>query len=303
MNSYDKPVNDEDLIIFSPIFTFRRNKIILGKDSNYNNLKVRFHKKLISGINQNNLEILENKIKNYLFVMNSKCKNFNSALFFKNFSKTWFNLKNLDGRLINGIDGSIKLSNYFNILELKRLSAIYHEFLHFSSLKNDKKIFAPFNEGYTQLLEERYFNEADPAYYWEVKIMNIIELIYGKDELEKLYFSGNFDQLVNFLNNIIDNQELIFFYRNLDYIYKIENYYKIIERKNLFQDCINNVFRTLLSCYLDSNNLKDINQLKNIFCFSTKYREGDIEEIIYSLSEIEFKDIIEKHNNKKEINR
>lgn len=300
MNSYDKPINDEDLIIFSPIFIFKRNKIILDKRNNYNNLTIKFHKKLIGNIDVNNREILENKIKNYLFIMNSKCENFNSSVFYKNFKKTWFNLKNLDCRLIKGIDGSIKISRFVNILELKRLSAIYHEFLHFSSLKNDKKIFTPSNEGYTQLLEERYFKEAESAYYWEVKIMNIVELIYGKNELEKLYFSGNFHQLINFFKNNMSNEELVCFYKNLDYIYKIENYSNIREHKENFQECLNNVFSTLLSCLLNKNSLDNLNidNLKNVFCFSTEYEECGMKSIIYSLKETEFQEILNKYMHK-----
>ena len=301
MNSYDKITNDEELIIFSPIFLFRKNKIKLYKTNNYNNLKIKFHKKLINSTNLTDVQILKNKIKNFLLVMNSKCKNFNSTIFYKNFRKTCFNLNNLSSEIIDGVDGSVKFSTFVNIFKLKRFSASYHELLHLSSLKKGNKIFEPLNEGYTQLLEERYFGEADLSYYYEVKIMKILELIIGKDELEKLYFSGNFINLKYLFKSKNPDADLTVLYQDMYHIFEIERNNKFIEQSELLEKCLNNVFETLLYCFLNNannNTIDNIESLKKIFCFAIEIEKEKQKNRIYTIKEENFYEIVNQYKKK-----
>lgn len=296
MNTYDKEY-EEDLILFKSAYMLKRNKIKLVKD-NYNNIKIKFHKKLISVNNKKDLNLLKDKIKNYLLVMNSKCKNFDPTIFYKNFPKTLFNIKGLDKKIIIGADGNIRLSKFVNALKLDRISAIYHELLHLSSLKNDKKIYSPLNEGYTQLLEERYFKEAEPAYYFETQIMKIIELIYGEDELEKLYFSGEFYNLYNLISKDISSNDLNIFYENLNQIFKIEEKQEIIDQIDKYREYLNRVFEILLHGLLSKSSSKvfeNPNLFKEYFCISGLCRRGESKYIIDSFNEDKFDEIIEQY--------
>lgn len=111
----------------------------------------------------------------------------------------------------SGVNGSVTIRSSFNSFKLKNIKAIYHELLHLSSLKNDKNIFKPFNEGYTQLLEHRYFyevNELGSSYDFEVYIMRVVEQIFGKDNIEKLYFNGKINEIFEIFNNYISIDDL-----------------------------------------------------------------------------------------------
>lgn len=59
-------------------------------------------------------------------------------------------------------------------------------------------------------------------------------------------------------------------------------------------------FSTLLSCLLNKNSLDNLNidNLKNVFCFSTEYEECGVKSIIYSLKETEFQEILNKYMHK-----
>lgn len=294
MNSYDK-TTEEKLKIFKPMFIFRKNKMKISKT---NNLEIKFHQKLISYNNESDIQDLTNKIKNFLLVMNSKCNNFEPNIFYKNFNKTCFDLKKLNNELINGVDGSIIISKFFNILELKRLSASYHELLHLASLKNNKEIYTPFNEGYTQLLEERYFKTASKSYFLEVKAMHIVELIIGKDELEKLYFSGNFNYLNQLFIEANPNVKLDSFYKDLYYITKLKYNYNFNGKEVFFQKHLNKVFETLLCCFLNSFNktiIEEIELIKDYFCFKVKF---DNKNTFNSIEEERFYNIINEYKNK-----
>ena len=92
---------------------------------------------------------------------------------------------------------------------------LYHELLHMTSsyISKDKdvsgfltEIKTPFsktkigsllNEGYTELLTKRYFKCTDNEYYKkEVLLASRIEEFIGREEMEKAYFEGNLNYII-----------------------------------------------------------------------------------------------------------
>lgn len=279
MNSYDKIIDAEDELIYNPFLNKKRNKIKLHKNCRFSNIVVKFDHKLINCRNIDDLEDLEFKIKRFLMVMNRRCKNFNSKIFLKNFKKTFFNLSELKNENKSGINGSVIIRSTFNSFKLKNTKVTYHELLHLASLKNDKNIFKPFNEGYTQLLEQRYFYEANDlgyTYDFEVYIMRVVEGILGKEILEKLYFNGNFSKVFNSFNNYISIDDLNLLKNNLISIYEIEQNNDVLLKKEELTKSFNKVFKILfvsLINKLTTDNeynklLENKDFYKGLFCFT-----------------------------------
>lgn len=312
MNSYDKIIDVEDELIYNPFLNKKRNKIKLYKNYGYSNIVVKFDHKLINSRNIADVKELEFKIKRFLIVMNRSCKNFNSKIFLKNFKKTFFNLSELKNENSVGVNGSVTIRSSFNSFKLKNIKVTYHELLHLASLKNDKNIFKPFNEGYTQLLEQRYFNEVNElgsSYVFEVYIMKTVEQIFGKDNLEKLYFKGEFNKLFNFFNNYISIEDLSILKNNLLSIYEIERYneefLKFEELKNNFNQALEILFNCLINKLKNDNEynklLENIAFYKKLFCFNVIINFNKINKKISfnTLEEKRFYQIIKESNNTK----
>ena len=112
-------------------------------------------------------------------------------------------------------------------------SAITHELLHMASsykkglvrisgfsqtLANAYEIGFGINEGFTEYLNCKYFNQkAIPAYEQIQNITKIIAEIVGEDTMERLYFEGNLKGLVNELSKYQKEEQ------SLDLIYDIDN--------------------------------------------------------------------------------
>lgn len=314
MNSYDKIIDDEEQLIYSPFFNKKRNKIKLYKNYGYSNIIVKFDYKLINSKNIKDVEELEFKIKNFLIVMNRRCKNFNSKIFINNFKKTFFNLSELKKENKIGVNGSVTIRSSYNSFRLKNMKVTHHELLHLASLKTDKNIFDPFNEGYTQLLEQRYFNEANDigcAYGFEVSIMRVVEGIFGKDKLEKLYFNGEFNKLFNLFNKYTSIEDLKLLKDNLISIYKIEQNNDELLKQEELKNSFNQVFKILLVSLINKFMIdNEYNKLlenqdfyKKMFCFTIEiiFPNNNKNIKFKPLEEETFNQILNKFNNTKKI--
>ena len=60
-------------------FLSTKNKIKLSKNSNYNNVIIKYSNSLIYSKENKNIKILSNQIKEFLTVMESECKKFNRS--------------------------------------------------------------------------------------------------------------------------------------------------------------------------------------------------------------------------------
>lgn len=161
-------------------------------------------------------------------------------------------------------------------LDSNECISIYHELFHMaSSVFKDKYVYSGFrqhgkycgknlnigkgiNEGYTQLLTERYFGHIDGimyrSYIYCTSIMGKIEGIIGKDKMEKLYFSSDLPGLLNELKKYASDEEIMSFVSGMDFL--VEHLY---EEKILSQKAYS---------YMVDSSLKNVND----FLFMIYYR-------------------------------
>lgn len=117
-------------------------------------------------------------------------------------------------------------------------STIYHELFHMasstykdgvrysgfrqSSLKSGiANLGKALNEGYTQLLTERYFGyieEVRGTYEFEVHITDKLEKIVGQEKMESLYLNADLPGLVNELKNYASEEEIMKFISGTDFL-------------------------------------------------------------------------------------
>ncbi len=88
------------------------------------------------------------------------------------------------------------------------------------------------NEGYTELLTERYFNhgeeargtigdyEAQVGYIFERSIASKLEKIVGQEKMESLYLNANLPGLINELKNYASEEEIMKFISKTDFLSK-----------------------------------------------------------------------------------
>lgn len=134
-------------------------------------------------------------------------------------------------------NNSIKLS-----IKDKSYTALYHELFHMaSSVFKNGTIYSGFrqhnnynfkqdigiglNEGYTQVLTERFFGnipETKYSYPFETHIAKLLEAIIGQDKMAKYYFNANLSGLVKELEKYSSYNNIINFITNLDLISKIQ---------------------------------------------------------------------------------
>lgn len=196
------------------------------------------------------------------------------------------------------LDGRYSISD--NIIYLGKRSAIIHELLHVaSSIMIDEYAFSGFsqsdlkqlittgnalNEGYTSLLESRYFSEFHDhdAYVYEKKIAKIIEKIVGQTRMEELYFNADLYELINEMNKYGNNIDILRLMKKLDVVQKLWYNYNTIILKDIRKKAINETLEIVLQMYInklinlydnkkiDKNKLyldlrTTLNDLKNIF--------------------------------------
>lgn len=110
---------------------------------------------------------------------------------------------------------------------------IYHELFHAASTMGDDDTFCVgfanygitsigygFNEGYTQLLTNRYFpsKKGHLFYPYLTKIAGIVEDIMGKDDMQSMYMRGELNLLFSKLESFCSRQDVVNFMVYLDNI-------------------------------------------------------------------------------------
>ena len=151
----------------------------------------------------------------------------------------------------------IKLIKYF------KEGSTHHEFFHMAStfyFKKGKLAFCGFqqinylkeetigqglNEGYTELLTDRFFNEQiigrtfsyDVCTFFAEKLEQIVE----KDRMEKFYINADLFGLCKYLTNFDDLENILKFLLTLDYLVQHASYFN---RKKYEKDF------ELIECYL-----------------------------------------------------
>ena len=157
-------------------------------------------------------------------------------------------------------------SNTITLLGEVEEDSIFHELFHMaSSQKQNDVLYSGFkqfikgecigkglNEGYTQLLTQRYFNcENNGHYPYHVEIMEVLEKIVGKEKMESLYLHADLMGLTVELNKYMPNDEIMRFIADMDYILVVYGNEKKSHRESsLLHRSFINVNRFLTICYV-----------------------------------------------------
>jgi hypothetical protein len=278
----------------------RLHKIILVE--NINKLKINRTSKFKTCIYNDRLNyflkqnpMILNKVNyNYINYINiflntfDKKTNIDLNLFHTNLKTLSIKEKNNFNRLIifsTNTMGAYKLKkNKIVLLKNNYNFYIFHELLHCASFKKEQNnyttgFFKQFryssigralNEGYTSLLEARYFSENfNKNSYNNIRfIVEKIEILIGKEVMEKFYFTANLNALINeFIKYGKTKQEIIFFIDELDYIkYNLGN----PESKFFCQDALYDITNFLIECYrkkciIENKDNHNLNTFINIF--------------------------------------
>lgn len=204
-------------------------------------------------------------VKEFSYKMIEKFPKENLTNLYNNINNIKINCKKtlrIDNTIYAGSYSTKK--NKITIATEDYLSTITHELLHMSSSKYiNNIIYSGFSqiykhinigtgitEGYTELLNKRYFNSQDNCYHVESHIAKIIEEIIGQEKMENLYFNANLNGLNEELKKYSTTKEILEFIKNTDYLSDnttvnlspIQN--KILDQK------INKIIEFLLTTYI-----------------------------------------------------
>lgn len=144
-----------------------------------------------------------------------------------------------------------------------------HELLHLASALDDGDIFrcgfsaysdngvfgTSFNEGYTELLNRRYFHpesSASIAYEYMVKITKCMESIVGKDLMQESYFKCDFQSVCDKLLSYSNKDDIERFLKCCEYLFSLlgSNNNSMFD-KNKVTELFNFVNETLISAYIN----------------------------------------------------
>ena len=185
--------------------------------------------------------------------------------------------------------------------------AFYHELFHLASstregnpragfLFNDNKnyLYWGLNEGYTDLLAERYFEE-EGYYEIEKDIVFLLEKIITNKKMEELYFSSDSPSIISELENYCNTDDILLFLSEFDYIsafideapfssyYNIGNFLiktyikkenKLLENKLIDYDRFIYDISTFIR-YLEKYNILDNLEVKTIMYEATSKKTLD----------------------------
>lgn len=219
-------------------------------DSKINYLVDHFNSVIKKNISEENLNLYYNNINN---------------LTIKAHSKIDLNL------IVNPCDGYYQVDkNILFVHDKNSIDSFNHEMLHmassyfdlnddycyvgFSQNGKDFEIGISLNEGYTELLNTRFFNiEEETDYEYDVLIAFLVERIVGKDKMQKLYFNANLYDLVKELEVYSSRKETITFIKALDFIHNYIHY-AILKNKEMATILLPKIEKYLKSTYVNKLN-------------------------------------------------
>lgn len=196
------------------------------------------------------------------------------------------------------------VTNRININPSSTDDDINHEFLHILSTKESDDLitsgfyqieidtgitrFVGINEGYTEVINQRFFPEFKErkSYILLKMIAYRLEILCGEDNMLNAYLNGNFNDIYDYLVSITNEEDTKRFFRNLDCIAKInvknvyfnylEYYYYKLARNYLIKAFIT-LFTTNLADGLinDDDYVEGLNRIYDALggaVYITKYR-------------------------------
>lgn len=218
-----------------------KEKLSLYKISNINpNVNVRIpkpitdKKKLYEKVRKKYDERISNLVIRYVKTL--EANNLNFPMFYSNINtlkmKLFSEKEKQEIKKMNCRGAYNTKNSELKFLNFDFEDYIDHELLHASTSVFDKKnktaycgfhlkndtvdIGVGINEGYTQVINVRYFNKNSSGYLFERVAVNIIEEFLGESEMLKLYSSYNLDGLISELSKYFYKDKVVKFIEDLD---------------------------------------------------------------------------------------
>ncbi len=317
----DFKVKEDISVVLPPQLKFNKNEIDKEKIDKIKNVYLhKFYEVITKNFNSNQLNLMYNNLSNF--------KIFESNFLLLIVSSVKLTL--VGGFYSPKMNCAVVPSNLLFLDEESTITAFYHELFHmassykdannkiiysgFSQIKKRKTIGIGLNEGYTQLMAERYFNECNieqrmsPAYKICRDISICLEKIIGKDCMENLYLSANLNGLISELLKYDSKEKILEFITSCDFIIR---YFKDnSNKKPFFQPYINSTLNFIYNCLINwyekfkliQNDLngeeicQDVINFNNFLCKSLKLENNSL---IYSDEQIQEK--MEKIRNTKQM--
>ena len=259
-------------------------KINSVKKNDTNSIKAKEKDFILSHLEN---EVISPQIELFSSVMIDNFSSDNLSSFYNNILNLKVNYQEYhEGNSICKISGSyIVNENTINVTDISTEGVIYHELFHLASSfvdgdnlhsgfsQNSKSgvIGVGINEGYTEVLTNRYFNVVDNnAYPFERYAVSKLEQVVGKELMESLYLNADLYGLINELGQYMKFEDIMKFIANMDFLTKhlsvdkkkrIEN--KIIKKSLkevnsfLLDVCSNKLLLLLNEGLISINQLKD----------------------------------------------
>ena len=192
-------------------------------DDKYQNAMMQFREKLATEAPYINLDIFDKNLKTLNIYYN------NYALY-----------NRVSNKKVKGSYDSINNNLYIDKDESLRI--FYHELLHVASanIDNENEIYKIgfryanidevihigkyFNEGYTEVLADRYFGlRTSPAYAKEKVFASMIEDVVGQETMESFYFNADLLSLFEELEKYSSEDKIVRFFKNIELMHMFNN--------------------------------------------------------------------------------
>mgnify|MGYP003571262627 CR=1 FL=1 len=217
-------------------------------------------------INESKNMIINNKLIYFFFELNKHFQPEDLSLLYYNIGDIEINkstkFKSLLALLNNNVGTYSTTENRIRINEKEEENALFHELFHMAtSYSKDNYDFCGFsqykdgedskenyfsignalNEGYTEIMANRYFyiDIEYSGYEYFINMASKLEEIVGKEKMEKCYLHANLKELINELSKYTSIEETMEFIKNMDFLLYHENdqYHKGVIAKNYINTC------------------------------------------------------------------
>ena len=212
--------------------------------------------------------------------------------------------------------GSYSTNNVIELTNSYSKSILFHELLHLSSscvregdlfigfnqITNTSDIGRGINEGYTELLNKKFFsNDANTSRYYKYlqNMALLLEKVIGENKLQSYYFNSDLLSLLENLSEYCGEEKAKEFIKDTDYIYRYFYVKEYFLQNDLINKSLKNVSLILLEAYyhkLQEENLSDHDRKAKLQEFTLLIPEtfysGD--KTFYIIDQVDIKEFIEQ---------
>lgn len=248
-----------DKVLLPPELTKKYNEVNLQYLAKSEFLKYveEFKNVITKNISSSNLTNFYNNINN--LTITTANYDLLKILFGKNLSATYNTKTNKIKLNSNGMENESIFHELFHMASaVFKENVLYTGFKQYN-LSSKSEIGIGINEGYTQLLTEKFFSDKPNtkySYTYEKDIASQLEKIIGEDTMQRFYFNSNLFGLISELEKYASKQEVMAFITNLDFICKQSNKIFYLPRhKDLIVSKLSQITIFLFNAY--KNKLND----------------------------------------------